>query len=54
MTDRHLHAVVHGRVPMVGYRYFVVERARELGLAGWVRNGDDGETVRYLGFSASC
>lgn len=38
-------AMVRGHVQMVGFRYFVVERARELGLTGWVRNGDDGQTV---------
>ena len=27
---------------MVGFRYFVVEEAQALGLAGWVRNADDG------------
>jgi len=43
--QRRLHAVVRGRVQLVGFRYFVVDRARALGLAGWVRNGDDGETV---------
>ena len=30
---------------MVGYRYFVVDAAEALGLAGWVRNGKDGRTV---------
>ena len=33
---------------MVGYRYFVVEKARALELAGWVRNGDDGQTVEVV------
>ncbi len=33
---------------MVGFRYFVVEEARALGLAGWVRNGDDGRTVEVV------
>ena len=33
---------------MVGFRYFVVEKARALGLAGWTRNGDDGRTVEVV------
>ena len=45
---KRLHAVVRGRVQMVGFRYFVVEKARALGLAGWVGNGDDGETVEVV------
>jgi len=34
--------VVRGAVQGVGFRYTVVERARELGVMGWVRNEDDG------------
>ena len=45
---KRLHAVVRGRVQMVGFRYFVVEEAKALGLAGWTRNGDDGRTVEVL------
>ena len=45
---KRFHAVVRGRVQMVGFRYFVVEEARALGLAGWTRNGDDGQTVEVV------
>jgi acylphosphatase len=37
-----LHAIVHGDVQGVGFRYFVQRRAQQLGLRGWVRNNDDG------------
>lgn len=33
-----LYAVVEGRVQGVGFRYFVLKNAQELGLKGWVRN----------------
>jgi acylphosphatase len=45
---KRLHATVRGRVQMVGFRYFVIERARQLRLSGWVRNGDDGATVEVV------
>jgi len=34
--------VVSGRVQGVGYRYFVLRHAEELGLAGFARNQADG------------
>ena len=34
--------VVQGRVQGVGYRYFVLRHAEELGLAGYTRNQTDG------------
>ena len=37
-----LHAVIHGDVQGVGFRWFVVDEARPLGLRGWVRNRPDG------------
>jgi len=41
-SDVRLHAVVRGYVQGVGYRYFVLQRAREALLVGWVRNCADG------------
>jgi len=41
-TNRRLHARVTGRVQGVGFRYFVIGVAGELGLKGWVRNRRDG------------
>jgi acylphosphatase len=39
--------IVRGRVQGVGFRWFVDFEARQLGLAGWVRNKPDG-TVEVL------
>ena len=33
---------------MVGFRYFVLGHAERLGLSGWVRNGNDGQTVEVV------
>jgi acylphosphatase len=41
-------AVVSGIVQAVGFRQFVIFRARSLGLTGYVRNGDDGRTVEVF------
>ena len=41
-TIARLHAYVEGEVQGVGYRYFVVDNARSLGITGWVRNRYDG------------
>jgi len=48
MSDRMARRyVVRGRVQGVGFRWFVDHEARQLGLAGWVRNNFDG-TVEVL------
>lgn len=36
------HIEIVGKVQGVGFRYFARERARELGIAGWVKNKSDG------------
>ena len=42
-----LHAIVHGRVQGVNFRYYTIQAAQRLGLTGWVANRWDGtvETV---------
>jgi acylphosphatase len=47
VTEQRLEARVHGRVQGVGFRYFVLGHARELGLVGWVANEADG-SVRVV------
>ena len=37
-----IHLEVRGRVQGVGFRWYVVDVARELRLAGWVKNRADG------------
>jgi len=41
-AEARLHALVHGRVQGVSFRYYAQRRARELGVAGYVRNEWDG------------
>jgi acylphosphatase len=40
--DYRLHALITGTVQGVGFRYFTLQQAQELGLTGWVRNRWDG------------
>lgn len=42
---------VRGRVQGVGFRWATLARARELGLAGWVRNCRDGAVEIHAGGS---
>lgn len=44
-----IHLEVRGRVQGVGFRWFVVEKAHQLKLAGWVRNDREG----YVEIAAS-
>jgi acylphosphatase len=41
------HAVVHGRVQGVGFRYSAIREARRLGLSGSVSNRGDGGVEVY-------
>ncbi|MEA5155558.1 acylphosphatase [Raineyella sp.] len=50
MTDtplEELHAVVHGHVQGVGFRFWTERQAARIGLVGWVANRPDG-TVEVL------
>ncbi len=40
-----LRAVVNGEVQGIGFRDATLRRARELGVRGWVRNGDEGDVL---------
>lgn len=38
-----LNILVKGKVQGVGYRYFVMQKANEMGITGWVRNLNTGD-----------
>jgi acylphosphatase len=40
--------IVSGEVQGVGFRYFTRQRARELGLCGWVQNLPDGRVEVWV------
>jgi acylphosphatase len=46
------HARIHGRVQGVGFRYSAYQKARSLGISGYVRNDDDGTVEIYAEGSA--
>jgi acylphosphatase len=51
MTDaptRTVHVLIAGRVQGVGFRYWLCDEAMALGLAGWVRNRDDGRVEAVI------
>ena len=37
------HIIFYGRVQGVGFRYYAVQKANQLGLTGWVKNLWDGD-----------
>ena len=41
------HYVVHGLVQGVGYRFFALNSAETIGVAGWVRNLPDGTVEAF-------
>ena len=53
--DKHYEIRVFGRVQGVGFRYAARDKARELGLKGWVENMHDGSVCAAVqGESSDC
>lgn len=42
------HIIFYGRVQGVGFRYYAVQKANQLGLTGWVKNLYDGSVEREV------
>jgi len=42
IENSRLNVIIHGHVHGVGFRYFVLKNAVNLGLKGWVKNNIDG------------
>ena len=42
------HIIFYGRVQGVGFRYYAVQKANQLGLTGWVKNLTDGRVEAEL------
>ena len=48
MSGERLSARVIGRIQGVGFRWWARRQAEELGLVGWVMNGDDERSVELV------
>jgi len=48
VSGERLTARITGRVQGVGFRWWVQRHAQELGLTGWVMNGDDERSVQLV------
>ncbi len=53
MNDITLNLRIHGRVQGVSYRDWTVKTANKIGLAGWVRNREDGTVEAVVSGAAA-